>query len=122
MWKKPEVLSAVQRAEIEEAIASLDRGRAEKHMPSPAEIVEKALRKYMRLRTGDMMSGAEAEDAARIAVDALTGAGMVVVSAEETRAVRRCPNGCGRVSSHPHGGPCETCWDGLGLPERTDHA
>lgn len=61
---------------------------------APADVIEESLRKYLRLRLGKraltdamldkpiMLSGREAEDAARIAVDALAGAGMVVVPAE----------------------------------------
>ncbi|HEY9369927.1 hypothetical protein [Streptomyces sp.] len=52
---------------------------------TPTEAIEKALRKHMRLRTGDMMSGNEIQDATLIALDALAGAGMAVVSAEDLR-------------------------------------
>jgi ATP-dependent Zn protease len=59
----------------------------------PADLIEKALREHMRVRLGErafedivlsreiMLSGAEAEDAARIAVDALTAAGYSLVRA-----------------------------------------
>lgn len=40
---------------------------------TPAELIEKALRTHMRVCVGVPMSGAEAEDAARIALDALEG-------------------------------------------------
>ncbi|MEU6709971.1 hypothetical protein ABZ897_00715 [Nonomuraea sp. NPDC046802] len=65
---------------------------------TPAEVVETALRKHMRLKITRTtienaqrgwpihMSGGEAETAARIAVDALATAGLVVVSAEDLRA------------------------------------
>lgn len=58
---------------------------------TPANVIEDALRKHLRLHldkralTDAMLdkpislSGREAEDAARIAVDALAGAGMVIV-------------------------------------------
>ncbi|MFG1683529.1 hypothetical protein ACGFNP_25395 [Nonomuraea sp. NPDC049269] len=48
---------------------------------TPAELIETALREQMRVCAGVPMSGSEAEDAARIAVDALAGAGKVVVPA-----------------------------------------
>ncbi|SET50336.1 hypothetical protein [Nonomuraea wenchangensis] len=65
---------------------------------TPAELIEKALREHLRLRLGKraltdamldkpiMLSGREAEEGARIALDALAGAGLVVVSAEDLRA------------------------------------
>lgn len=53
---------------------------------TPAELIEKALRDQMRVCAGVPMSGSEAEDAARIALDALAGAGLVVVPAEDLRA------------------------------------
>ncbi|MFI6594951.1 hypothetical protein ACIBHX_01815 [Nonomuraea sp. NPDC050536] len=96
MWKKPEVLSAAQQADIEEANAWLDRSRAEKTVTT-AKVIEAALRQHFALRLkpsaleqaqrGHLLylSGAEAEYAARIAVDALAGAGLVVVSAEDLR-------------------------------------
>ncbi|MEO3869359.1 hypothetical protein ABGB18_11055 [Nonomuraea sp. B12E4] len=49
----------------------------------PAEVIEKALRENMRVCAGVPMSGREAEDAARIAIDALAQAGLVSVSAED---------------------------------------
>ncbi|MEU8151747.1 hypothetical protein [Nonomuraea sp. NPDC048901] len=64
---------------------------------TPVEVIEAALREHLRLRLGKraltdamldkpiMLSGSEAADAARIAVDALAGAGLVVVSAEDLR-------------------------------------
>ncbi|MFI7468165.1 hypothetical protein [Nonomuraea sp. NPDC049646] len=55
--------------------------------PIPAEAVQAALREHMRLRNGDPMSGSEVEDAALIALDALTRAGMVVVAAEDQQAL-----------------------------------
>lgn len=63
--------------------------------PSPAVLVEQALRDHMRLKVTRTtieraqcgwpihLSGGEAEDAARIVLDALAGAGMVVVPAED---------------------------------------
>lgn len=97
----------------------------------PAEIIEKALRKNMRVSAGVPMSGAEAEDAAGIAVDALAVAGLVVAAA--------C--GCGHPigDCHSCGQPrCYYCDPGLGkhyrpmkcnerhaphtLPERTNRA
>lgn len=65
---------------------------------TPAEPIEAALREHMRLKITPTtiehaqrgwpiwISGGEAEDAARIAVDALAGAGLVVVSVEDLRA------------------------------------
>ena len=62
---------------------------------TPAELIETALREHMRLKITRTtiehaqrgwpiwMSGTEAEDAARIAADALAGAGKVVVSTED---------------------------------------
>ena len=64
---------------------------------TPAEAIETALREHMtvrldRTRMEDTqrgrpirLSGAEAEDGARIALDALAGAGLVVVSAHDLR-------------------------------------
>ncbi|WP_433364154.1 hypothetical protein [Streptosporangium sp. CA-115845] len=57
---------------------------------TPAELIEAALRDQMRVCAGVPMSGSEAEDAARIAVDALTGAGLVVVPAADYRHVLDC--------------------------------
>lgn len=66
---------------------------------TPAELIEAALREHMRLkitrtRAEDAhrgwtahLSGGEAEDAARIALDALAGAGLVVVPAADYRHV-----------------------------------
>ena len=54
---------------------------------TPAELIESALRAQMRVCAGVPMSGGEAEDAARIALDALTGAGLVVVPAADYRHV-----------------------------------
>ncbi|GAA2861429.1 hypothetical protein [Nonomuraea rubra] len=66
---------------------------------TPTEVIEKALREHLRLRLGKRaltdamldkaipLSGREAEDAARIAVDALTVAGLVVVSEADCRHV-----------------------------------
>jgi hypothetical protein len=53
----------------------------------PHEAIEKALRQHMRVCAGVPMSGAEAEDATRIVGEALAGAGLVVVSAEDYRHV-----------------------------------
>ena len=65
----------------------------------PAELIESALREHMRLKITPTtiehaqrgwpirVSGGEAEDAARIALDALAGAGLVVVPAADYRHV-----------------------------------
>jgi hypothetical protein len=60
---------------------------------TPAEVIEKALREHMRLRLGPTfehktipLSGAEAEDAALIAVDALKAAGISLVPTGDLRA------------------------------------
>jgi hypothetical protein len=111
---------------------------------TPAELIEKALRKHMRIRLGErafedivlareiVLFAAEAEDAARIAVDALAGAGLVVVAA--------CHCGHAIGDCHSCGQPrCYYCDPGLGKhyrpmkcnerhappaapPERNDHA
>lgn len=52
-----------------------------------AETAAAALRTHLRVR-GIPPSGAEAEDAARIALDALAGAGLVVVPADELEHLR----------------------------------
>ncbi|MFC4006595.1 hypothetical protein ACFOY2_05140 [Nonomuraea purpurea] len=69
---------------------------------TPAEVIEKALRQHFELRLKPSaieqaqrghplhLSGAEAEDAARIAVDALAGAGLVAVSADLREALKLC--------------------------------
>lgn len=66
---------------------------------TPVELIEKALREHLRLRLGKRaltdamldkpitLSGGEAEDAARIAVEALAGAGMVVAAAADLKTV-----------------------------------
>lgn len=55
---------------------------------TPAELIEKALREQMRVCAGVPMSGSAAEDAARITLDALAGAGLVVVPADELEHLR----------------------------------
>lgn len=112
---------------------------------TPAELIEAALREHMRLKITPTtiehaqrgwpiwMSGGEAEAAARIAVDALAGAGLVVAPA--------CACGHPISACHSCGEPrCYHCDPGLGkhyqpmkcnerhesarvtLPERNDHA
>jgi hypothetical protein len=65
---------------------------------TPAELIEKALREHLRIRLGErafedivlareiVLFADEAEDAARIAVDELAGAGFSVVSTGDLRA------------------------------------
>ena len=113
---------------------------------TPAELIENALREHMHLRITRTtiehaqrgwpihMSGGEAADAARIAIDALAGAGEVVVSTELLEALTD-PDEC--WFDH-HGGcqahgflslePGERCPQAVArellaaLPERTDDA
>jgi len=112
---------------------------------TPAELIEKALREHLRIRLGErafkdlvltraiVLSGAEAEDAARIAVDALAGAGLVVAPACACGHPISACRSCGEPR-------CYYCDPGLGkhyqpmkcnerheparaaLPERTDRA
>lgn len=68
-------------------------------IPQVAKLIESALREHMRLKITQAtiehaqrgwpvhMSGGEAENATRIALDALTEAGLVVVPAEDYRHV-----------------------------------
>lgn len=32
-----------------------------------------------------------------------------------------CPNGCGRTSEDPYGGPCKACWDAVPMPGWEHH-
>jgi hypothetical protein len=31
-----------------------------------------------------------------------------------------CPNGCGRPTDDPYGGPCKKCWDRIGNADAID--
>ncbi|MFI7448119.1 hypothetical protein ACIBQX_11530 [Nonomuraea sp. NPDC049714] len=115
-------------------------------LAAPAELIEAALRKDMRIRPQERAtatlkagepirpSGREAEDAARIAVEALAGAGLVAIPAELLQALTD-PDECwfdhhGGCQAHgflslepgercPHAEAREIL---AALPERNDHA
>lgn len=112
---------------------------------TPAELIEAALRKDMRIRPQEraidaikrgepiLVTGREAEEGARIAVDALAGAGLVVAPACACGHPISACRSCGEPR-------CYYCDPGLGkhyqpmkcnerheparaaLPERNDHA
>lgn len=108
---------------------------------TPTELIEAALREHMRVRLGEravedivlareiVLSGSEAEDAARIAVDALTGAGTVVAAACAcSRPVSACDS-CGKprcyycdpgLGKHHQPMQCNGRHEPAALPERTE--
>jgi hypothetical protein len=72
---------------------------------NPNELIEKALRENMRVCAGVPMSGSEAEDAARIAVDALKASGLlpegqVAVSAADLILALAHPAGLTRQAEY----------------------
>ncbi|WP_433520113.1 hypothetical protein ACQP2T_63980 (plasmid) [Nonomuraea sp. CA-143628] len=103
---------------------------------TPAEVIEAALREHFKLclkpsaieqaQRGHRLylSGAQAEDAARIVVDALAGAGLVVVSAEDIidalSAVTAVSTGQ-TFAAHLHAKDRLLAAARAALPEEADH-
>jgi hypothetical protein len=96
---------------------------------APAELIEAALREHLRIRPQEraidalkagepiLVTGREAEEGARIAVDALAGAGLVVVSAELLESLTD-PGLCW----FDHNGGCQAHgWLSLKPGERCSH-
>lgn len=60
------------------------------------------------------------DDQVKALLDAAEARGTMT-DAELLADLGPCPQGCGRTSEDPYGGPCRACWDAVPMPGWESH-